>query len=427
MKSLIVATDNRFWLNRLGSNSRILTLVQHLQAQGWQVQVAFMGHGYPFDGAACDKLALQMQHSLPALPMPAADAAQAGPGRLSWRQRLSQGRRWLRAAATQFAHPRAAGGWWRTVALRAQARTAAEHHDPRHVALLQRMCRQARPRAVIVEFVHLAWLAQVVPQGVLRLIDTHDVQHERQQRFQAAGEPHWLDITAAEEARLLSAFDTVIAIQQRDAGLLSQLVTHRRVITVMHPQALQAPQAPAGAGLHVGFVGSQMAPNELAARELLQHIWPMVHAGTGGSARLQIIGSVCQSLAGTPLPAGAELLGFVDDLDSVYGRLAVLVNPVRLGGGLKIKNVEALCRSKPLVTTTLGAEGLEDGSGLAFVVADSTEEFGAQVLALLQDPARRQALAEQAHEFARRQFDAQTVYAPLDAALSATLPPEGSG
>jgi glycosyltransferase involved in cell wall biosynthesis len=423
--TIVLATDNRFWLNRLGSNRRILALVQHLRVQGWQVQVAFMGHSYPIDTAACERLGLSMHHSLPALPMPTEATGPAPAAGPSASQRLRRLQRWLRAASTQFGRPWPASGWWREVSTRSQARTVSDFHDPRHLALLRRLCKIHQPRAVLVEYVHLAWLVPAIPPQVLRLIDTHDVQHERQQRFHAAGEAHGLDITAAEEARLLAAFDVIIAIQNRDARLLAALVPERRVITVMHPQPLRDSPALPDEALDVGFFGSQMAPNVHAARELMERIWPLVDNTLHGRARLLIFGGVCQELAGTPLPPHVELRGFVDDLDNAYDALAVLVNPVRMGGGLKIKNVEALCRGKPLLTTTLGAEGLEDGIDSAFLVEDSGEAFGRRLLDLLQQPARRRALAAGAAAYARTHFVAEQVFAPLDRTLAATSSPAG--
>lgn len=437
-KRLLVITDNRFWLNRLGSNARILAMLQHLQARGWAVRVAFCGHAYPQDSAAWMQQGWQVDHSLPALPMPATSlpAAPVRPS-VGWRQSARKALRWLRAAASQGRRPRPEAGWWREVKLRAQARRVEDHADPRHAALVRELCSVWQPQAVLVEYVHLAWATAHIPVGTLRVIDTHDVQHERQQRFHAEGEVHGIDISATEEARWLSGFDVVVAIQRRDAQTLRNMLASYlgcRVITAMHPLPLQAPvQLPPGP-LAVGFVGSNMAPNVRAARELLQEIWPRLlqHWPVAEPPpSLMLVGSVCDALRLETLPARAQLLGHVDNLRSVYAQLAVVVNPVRLGGGLKIKNIDALCCGKALLTTTVGAEGLEHGVDLAFRRADQPCEFVAQLLSLLLDAKARDALARSAFEFARVHFHADQVYAELDDALQpalrATSLPEGSG
>jgi Glycosyl transferases group 1 len=421
-RRLLLVTDNRFWLQQLGSNARILSVVQHLRAQGWALQVAFCGHGYPSDLAAIGPLGLEVRFSLPQRPQPAAVATSpTGPAaaeKPNLRALLQQARRWLRAAATQYRRPHTPIGWRREVALRAQAPRVSDLIDTRHAALVQAMCRSFAPQVALVEFVRLAWLAPLLPRGVLRVLDTHDVQHERQQRFHAAGEAHGLDISAEEEARWLAGFNVLVAIQRVDAAKLATLAPAVRVVTAMHPLALRRAAPLPERVATVGFLGSDMAPNVRAAQELLREIWPRVQAGLGGRAQLRIAGTVCRALVGEPLPAGVELLGFTADIDRLYDGLAVLVNPVRMGGGLKIKNVEALCQGRPLITTTLGAEGLEDGIASAFVVADDARSCAEQLLTLLQDPARREALSDQAHAYARCHFDVKAVYAELDAALA---------
>lgn len=438
-RCLLVVTDNRFWLDRMGSNARILAMLQHLRTQGWKLQVAFLGHHYPVDTPCLERLDLQVCFSLPPRPMPeAAPALPAAPRRPGLRQRLRYGLRWLQALATQAQRPRPAQGWWREIALRAHAPRVQDHADPRHAAMLQQLLARQPVQVVLVEYIRLAWVAPLLPAGVLRVIDTHDVQHERQQRFHAAGEPHNLDISAAEEAQWLSQFDIVVAIQRRDQQLLQALL-HKQprpeVIAAMHPLPLREPVAPPPGAPALGFIGSAMAPNLHAARELVQVIWPALLASWPSARqppRLLIIGSVCDALQGQPLPAQVELLGHVDSLEPVYAALSLVANPVRMGGGLKIKNVDALCRGKALVTTSVGAEGLEDGAGQAFRVEDDALAFARCAGELLSQPQARAALEQSAHAYARRNFEQSQVYAKLLQALARRVPaatssPAGSG
>ena len=74
----------------------------------------------------------------------------------------------------------------------------------------------------------------------------------------------------------------------------------------------------------------------------------------------------------------------IDDLNVLYGRKAdLIINPVQLGGGLKIKNVEALANGLPLITTPEGANGLEDGINNAFLLANTTEEWIESIIAVM--------------------------------------------
>ena len=91
----------------------------------------------------------------------------------------------------------------------------------------------------------------------------------------------------------------------------------------------------------------------------------------------------------------------MDDLTSVYQRADVVINPISIGTGLKIKNIEALGFGKPLVTTSVGAEGLESGSQLAFLVADTAQDFANAVIGILQDSGLYRQLSSKGYQFAK--------------------------
>jgi glycosyltransferase involved in cell wall biosynthesis len=101
---------------------------------------------------------------------------------------------------------------------------------------------------------------------------------------------------------------------------------------------------------------------------------------------------------------GVRRLGYVDSLEGVYRRAAVVVNPQQFGTGISIKSIDALRHGRPLVTTASGARGLEEGVGTAFLQADSPEEFGQCLVDLLRDPALATALAQRAAAFARSYY-----------------------
>lgn len=110
------------------------------------------------------------------------------------------------------------------------------------------------------------------------------------------------------------------------------------------------------------------------------------------------------------LPTGVRAIGYVRRLAGAYRAADVVINPVTLGTGLKIKTVEALASGKAVVTTPCGAEGLEGGAGVAFVVATDMQELAGEVVRLLQDPARRHSLERSAIEWARTEFAPGAVF-----------------
>jgi succinoglycan biosynthesis protein ExoO len=290
--------------------------------------------------------------------------------------------------------------------------------------LVESLSLDRPPDLVLVEYVSFAWalpaLRHRLPPSTLWILDAHDVMHERQRRFHELHEVHGLDITASEEADWLSRFDLVLAIQSVDAEKFRAIGVRAPVITVMHPHPVASiPNADAATStLHscvsVGFVGSSMAPNRLALQELVQDIWPLVRAAVGERAQLLLAGSVCEVLDGARLPKGVLALGYVKDLEDFYRQVDVVVSPLRMGGGLKIKNVEALCKGKPLVTTPIGAEGLDDGAGSAFWIEESAAALASALVRLVDSPSLRGDLTLGALSFAERHFSHEAVYRELD-------------
>ena len=112
---------------------------------------------------------------------------------------------------------------------------------------------------------------------------------------------------------------------------------------------------------------------------------------------LALVGSICEHVDDT---IGLTKLGTVSDLRPAYASAALVVNPLRIGTGLKIKTIEALGHGKSLVTTPIGAEGLETGDGAAFLIAETATEFADAIIGLLHDRQRAETMAVCANRFA---------------------------
>jgi len=110
--------------------------------------------------------------------------------------------------------------------------------------------------------------------------------------------------------------------------------------------------------------------------------------------------------------------GWVDDLDDVYRKARVIINPTIAGTGLKIKSVQALAHGKPLVAWTNGVEGLEYDGEAPFIECRSWPEFAEAVVRLLHSDLELAALAARALAYARTEFNAASVYASLGHRLS---------
>jgi glycosyltransferase involved in cell wall biosynthesis len=113
-------------------------------------------------------------------------------------------------------------------------------------------------------------------------------------------------------------------------------------------------------------------------------------------------------------PQGVATPGAVADVSEYLDEAAVVVAPIRTGGGVRVKVLEALGAGKAVVATSLAAEGIDAPPGEAIVLADSTQDFAAAVAALLDDEERRKSVALAAYTWARDREGRNTTAALFD-------------
>ncbi len=149
------------------------------------------------------------------------------------------------------------------------------------------------------------------------------------------------------------------------------------------------------------------APNADAAIYLIDQIVPLIR-----QAIPEVYVSIVGRDPGSALlergrrKRGLTITGFVDDVRPYLEKAAVAVAPLRYGAGIQNKILEAMAMEVPVVTTSLAAYGLrvEGEPNLPVYVADTAEEFAAQVAALLRNPAERARLAREGRQFVERNY-----------------------
>jgi glycosyltransferase involved in cell wall biosynthesis len=193
---------------------------------------------------------------------------------------------------------------------------------------------------------------------------------------------------------------------EEDRRYLARFVGSDRVQTVQNsvrfpPVAAQDPSAPL-----VLFVGSMgYRPNAQAVDVLVQQIWPSVHARVP-DARLVIVGSRAELTTAFPSrDPSVTFAGFVDDLDEWYRQARVICCPIYYGAGTRVKIIEAAAHAKAIVSTALGAEGLNFEDGREIVLRDTTTGLSEECVRLLSDARAAARLGEAAREKARQTYD----------------------
>jgi len=198
-------------------------------------------------------------------------------------------------------------------------------------------------------------------------------------------------------------FHHVIAVSEHDRRLMSEWVDAARITVVPTGVDLQQ-YGPENSGCEpeplVMFTGAMdWEPNIDAMEYFCRDIWPGVRAAVP-AARLRVVGR----------NPGRRVLDLASDSVEVTGRVpsvvehlqqaAVVVVPLRIGGGTRLKIYEAMAAGKAVVSTTVGAEGLDVHDGRDIILADSPQAFRDSVVALLQDRDLRRRYERAAAELA---------------------------
>jgi glycosyltransferase involved in cell wall biosynthesis len=119
---------------------------------------------------------------------------------------------------------------------------------------------------------------------------------------------------------------------------------------------------------------------------------------------------------------GAHIHGYVADPMPFWTGASVLAVPLLSGGGVRVKILEAMASGVPIVSTTIGCEGLAARAGEHLLVADTPTGFAEACARLLADDALARRLAENAYQFVLDRYDACVALAPLDEAYAAIAP-----
>jgi glycosyltransferase involved in cell wall biosynthesis len=223
------------------------------------------------------------------------------------------------------------------------------------------------------------------------------------------------------EARIFGRAHLSMACCADDANILKSLRPGLRVLLI--PNVVDVSGYEAGAKEAPDtliFVGSM---DSIANRDGLQYfvreIFPLIQkevptvrlvaAGRNPSSQFRAQFADVRAL---------EFTGTLSDIRPVIASAAVSVIPLRIGSGTRLKILEGAAMGKAMVSTTLGAEGLEFEAGKEIVIADRPQDFSQQVVALLRDPDQRKRLGEAARRRVVADYDLSALRQSVAAVLN---------
>jgi glycosyltransferase involved in cell wall biosynthesis len=159
-------------------------------------------------------------------------------------------------------------------------------------------------------------------------------------------------------------------------------------------------------------------PNLDGIRWFCQKVWPIVKARMP-EAELDIVGLYHEGMEHFQDIEGVNLVGFVEDLNSYIDNSAFLVVPLRIGSGTRIKILEAWSKGLPVISTTIGAEGLGAVDGETALVRDYAEDFAQACIQLLNSPKEGIELACNGFAYSKEHFSWESIYPTLENVLRA--------
>ena len=285
---------------------------------------------------------------------------------------------------------------------------------------LDRVLRARRFDFVNLEFTFLGacHLRQAPPGERLPslVVDSHNIDYDLARQYARAGSSLARRLYASANWRKLRR-EELGTYRNADGVYLCSAADERRLLhqvpgvrTAVIPNAADVeyyqprPTDPPSDGRTVVYFGLlSYVPNVDGVTHFVRDIWPRI-AQSHPEARCKIIGG--QPPASLLALAGprVELTGFVSDLRPHLAAAAAVVVPLRLGGGTRLKIVEAMAMGKATVSTTLGAEGIEAVPGRDLLVEDEPVAFADAVNRLLAEPGLAARIGQSARQLAVERY-----------------------
>ena len=274
---------------------------------------------------------------------------------------------------------------------------ARYHHQPLSQRVAE-LVEELRPDVVVCDFLQPSLNVVDLPFRP-KVLFQHNVEAQIGQRhYERASNPlaklfwgaQWRKLRAY-EGSAMKRFDQVVTVSEADSAMMASEygVSHTTAVPLGVDTDAFAPSTEPPLPGRLVFTGSMdWLPNEDGTAWFVGEVLPLIRARRP-DVTLSTVGRNAtpkvQALAGE----GVVVTGSVPDVKPYVREAEVVVVPLRIGGGTRIKTFEAMAMGCGIVSTTLGAEGLPVEHEGDLLLADDAETFAAAVLRLLDDSSLR--------------------------------------
>lgn len=300
-------------------------------------------------------------------------------------------------------------------------------HRPEMVQLVQQLTQDNRFDVIHADQLNMAQFAEAARGKAIKVVDQHNalwLLYQRMAETERLGPKKFLfgrdwRLLRTYEGRICREFDRVIAVSEVDKAAIAEVAGGRTDIYVM-PIAVDIdevePVQRAPSANRIVHIGTMFWPPNIDgilwfAREVL----PLVKAQKP-EVGLDIIGARPPEavLRLAAADAGVRVTGFVSDVAPYLQQAGVFIVPVRAGGGMRVKILNQLSQELPMVTTTIGCEGIKVENGREVLIADRPQDFANAVVRILEDRALANALGKAGRKLIAEQYDYRQVCSQLD-------------
>lgn len=216
------------------------------------------------------------------------------------------------------------------------------------------------------------------------------------------------------ETQVCMDFDRVVWVTKEDRLAIETSLgqplpsSHRFIIPICVDIHESIPRKPKATEANLLFVGGMhWPPNAEGILWFYLNVWPLI-SSQDKNIRLQVVGkSPPKEILNEP---DVEAPGFVNDLEPYWENCAVFIVPLHAGGGMRVKILDAWRHGIPIVSTTVGAEGLAYRDGENIIIADEPTAFANAVLRILQDSKWAEQLRANGYQWVNQHYAWQKVY-----------------
>ncbi len=293
--------------------------------------------------------------------------------------------------------------------------------------LVDRVAAETRFDIVHADQLNMAQYAERVPDA-RKVLDAHNALWLLYKRlWQTMGDGprkillgrDW-KLIKTYEGRVCRDFDAVLAVSDEDKAALEEAMGCHGNITVI-PIAVDTDEvayvnrlSEADHILHIGTM--YWPPNIDGILWFIREIYDRVRAQRPG-VNFDVVGArpPQEIVELGKNGSGINVTGYVDDPTPYLQKAGVMVVPLRSGGGMRVKILNALSQGLPIVTTALGCEGIAVEPGKHVLVADTPEEFAQAALRLLEDKALAAELGRNGRQLIQSTYDYRAACRPLEA------------